>query len=317
MTGGAAPRVLVLGAGSIGARHVRNLVAAGAEVTSTDPDADRARATAAQHTVPFDLDQLPGYDGIVVASPSRLHLDQARAAVATGATVLVEKPLAHQVAGVDDLVAEGGRRLMVGYNLRLHRPIEELVAAVAAGRVGRPVSVHLWFGSWLPDWRPDVDYRATYSARAELGGGVLDDAIHELDLAVWLAGPDLRVVGALVERVGPLEIDVEDTVRALLVDPAGLPVTVELDYLSRRYRRGIEVIGTEATVRLDWSRAVLELETAERVETTPADTPVDRSYEREAQAFLDLIAGTAPAPVDGATGAVSLRLAEAIRVAAR
>ncbi len=96
-----------------------------------------------------------------------------------------------------------------------------------------------------------------------------------------------------------------------------MPVAVELDYLSRRYRRGIEVIGTEATVRLDWSRSVLELETAEGVEATPADTPVDVSYEREARAFLDVVAGMAPAPVDGATGAVSLQLAEAIRAAAR
>ncbi len=317
MNAPAPPRVLVIGAGSIGARHARNLVAAGAEVTSTDPDAARARATEAQHTVPFDPDRLAGYDGIVVASPSRLHLEQATAAIATGAAVLVEKPLSHQLAGVDRLVAEAGPRLMVGYNLRLHQPIEDLVGAVAAGRVGRPVAVRLWFGSWLPDWRPSVDYRTTYSARADLGGGVLDDAIHELDLAVWLCGPDLRVVAAVVDRLGPLEIDVEDTVRALLVDPAGVPVSVELDYLSRRYRRGIEVVGTEATIRLDWSRAVLELETAEGVESSPADVSVDRSYEREAQAFLDLVAGIAAAPVDGATGAVSLRLADDIRLAAR
>jgi predicted dehydrogenase len=316
VTAQAAPRVLVIGAGSIGARHAGNLVAAGAEVTSTDPDADRARATAAQRTVPFDLDQLGGYDGIVVASPSRLHLEQAIEAVATGAAVLVEKPLAHHLQGVDRLVQDAGSRLMVGYNLRLHRPVEELVGAVAAGRVGRPVAVRLWFGSWLPDWRPTIDYRTSYSARADLGGGVLDDAIHELDLAVWLCGSDLRVVAAVVDRLGPLEIDVEDTVRALLVDPTGVPVSIDLDYLSRRYRRGIEVIGTEATIRLDWSRAVLELEAADHLETTAADTPVDESYVREARAFLALVAGTGSAPVDGATGAMSLRLAEEIRAAA-
>ncbi len=182
----ARPEILVLGAGSIGSRHVTNLVGLGARVTCTDPDLDRARSTDAQAAVPFDLDRLAGYDGIVVASPTRLHLEQARAAVAAGAAVLVEKPLAERSDGVDALVAEAGSRLMVGYNLRLHRPIQELVASVESGQIGSPVSVRLWFGSWLPDWRPDVDYRTTYSARADLGGGVLNDAIHELDLAVWL-----------------------------------------------------------------------------------------------------------------------------------
>ena len=60
-------------------------------------------------------------------------------------------------------------------------------SSTAAGSVGSS-SVRLWFGSWLPDWRPAVDYRPTYSARAELGGGVLLDAIHELDMLVWLLG---------------------------------------------------------------------------------------------------------------------------------
>lgn len=263
----------------------------------------------------FDLDRLDGYDGIVVASPTRHHLDQARAAVATGTVVLVEKPLAQSADGIDEVLAAAGPRLMVGYNLRLHRPIEELVEVVQRGRVGQVVAARLWFGSWLPDWRPDVDYRTTYSARADLGGGVLNDAIHELDLAVWLFGPDLAVEAARLDRVGPLEIDVEDTVRALLRTSTGVPVSVELDYLSRRYRRGIEVVGTEATVRLDWARQVLERETADQVTTSPADDPVDRSYVREAEAFLALVAGTAPAPVDGPTGAASLRLADAIRAA--
>ena len=72
-----------------------------------------------------------------------------------------------------------------------------------AERVGQLVGASAWFGSWLPDWRPDVDYRETYSAQRSLGGGVLLDAIHELDLLVWLAGgAQLEVIGAVLERSG-------------------------------------------------------------------------------------------------------------------
>jgi hypothetical protein len=286
-------------------------------VTVTDPDAERATAAQADDVATFDLERLTGFDGVVVASPTRHHLEHASWAVATGAAVLVEKPLADGTVGADELVQAAGDRLMVGYNLRLHEPIERLVAMVRAGRVGAPCGYRFWFGSWLPDWRPDVDYRTTYSARADLGGGVLNDAIHELDLAVWLAGSDLDVVGAVVARLGPLEIDVEDTARALLRTPTGVPVEVSLDYLSRQYRRGIEVVGDEGTLRLDWAREVLEIDGATGREVETADVPVAVSYEREADAFLALVGGETKPPVGAAEALESVRLAEAIRRAAR
>ena len=316
------PRILVLGAGSIGSRHARELHTAGAEIDVADPDRARSEAAAAVaggRAVPFDLDHLGGYDGIVVASPTTFHAQQARAALEAGATVLVEKPLVDggdDLCFLDDLVALGKGRLMVGYNLRLHEPVRRLVDLVHAGRAGRVLSVRLWFGSWLPDWRPSVDYRQTYSARSDLGGGVLSDAIHEIDLLVWLLGiGPFDILGAFVGRVGPLEIDVEDTVKALLRHQSGVVAEVSLDYLSRRYRRGIEVIGDRATVRLDWARAVLEVEDAAGIEVQTADEPVADSYSRQAERFLAFVAGEVDPPVDGETGAASIRLAASIRAA--
>jgi predicted dehydrogenase len=312
-----APLVLVLGAGSAGSRHARLLASAGAEVTVTDPDGDRAAATGLP-TAPFDLDALGTPDGIVVASPSVAHAEQTLAALATGAYVLVEKPLTSSVDDVNGVAAAADGRVMVGYNLRLHAPLERLAQLVADGRAGAVSSFRLWFGSWLPDWRPQVDYRTTYSARAELGGGVLMDAIHELDLLLWLAGDDrFTVLGAVVDRLGPLEIDVEDTVKALLRHADGAVAELSLDYLSRRYRRGVEVVGTDATLRLDWARQVLEVEDADGVASEPATTAVMDSYERQAERFLAFVRdGTAP-PVDAAEGARSVQLAAAIRNAAR
>src|SRR6266513_5623160 len=104
----------------------------------------------------------------------------------------------------------------------------------------------------------------------------------ELDEAVWLWGHDLEVIGAFVDRVGPLEIDVEDTVHAILRTATGVPIDVALDYLSRRYRRGVEVVGAEATIRYDWSTTDLTIESAGGVECCNIDTPIAESYEREA-----------------------------------
>jgi predicted dehydrogenase len=308
--------VLVLGAGSAGTRHATHLHALGAAVTITDPDPAKADASGFP-TRPFSLDHLEAQDGIVVASPTVFHLEQAQAAVATGAYVLVEKPLATTGVELDGLVAEAGDRLMVGYNLRFFEPLARFVRRVQAGDCGTPVAARLWFGSWLPDWRPAVDYRSTYSARAELGGGVLLDAIHEVDMLIWLfRGAEFDVVGSLIGRVGPLDIDVEDTVKALLRHPSGVGIELSLDYLSRRYRRGIEVIGDRATLRLDWARSVMEIEDADGVEVETISTSVAHSYELQAESFLGFVRGQSSPPVDGATGAASVVLADRIRNAA-
>jgi predicted dehydrogenase len=94
-------------------------------------------------------------------------------------------------------------------------------------------------------------------------------------------------------------------------------VDLSLDYLSRRYRRGLEVIGADATVRLDWARALIEIEDASGVECLAADALVSESYERQAQHFLRFVVGEATPPVDASEGARSVRLAAAIRDAAR
>jgi len=312
----APPSVLVLGAGSAGSRHARLLAAAGAAVTVTDPDRSRAEETGLP-IIPFDLDRLGTPAGVVVASPSSTHAEQTMAALATGALVLVEKPLAGTGDDLAALTAAAGDRVMVGYNLRLHAPLERVAALVREEQAGTISSYRLWFGSWLPDWRPGVDYRTTYSAQRALGGGVLLDAIHELDLLVWLAGDDrFSVVGAVVDRVGPLEIDVEDTVQALLRHDGGALADVSLDYLSRRYRRGVEIIGDKATIRLDWARQVIEVEDGQAIRSESATTPVLNSYERQAERFLAFLRGEAEPPVDAAEGARSIHLADAIRRAA-
>ena len=309
-------RVLVLGAGSIGSRHARNLKAAGAEVSITDPDSDRARAVPDTRFVPYDLGMLHGFDGIVVASPTVHHRVQAEAALAADARILVEKPLALPTDTIDTLLAADDR-VMVGYNLRFHEPLVQLMQYVVEGRVGRVCAVRVWFGQWLPDWRPNVDYRSTYSAQAALGGGVLLDAIHELDMLVWVMGDGaFDVLGAFVGRVGPLDIDVEDTVRAVLRHQTGAVAELSLDYLSRRYRRGIEVIGADATARFDWARATIEIESGDSLQSEPAAVPLQHSYEREAVHFLAFVRGEATAPVNASVGAASLELARRVYSAA-
>lgn len=311
------PRVLVMGGGSIGARHAANLQAAGARVEVMDVVPERAAGIVGAHPRPLDLDALDGYDGVVVATPTSLHALHASAALRSGGKVLVEKPLAANPGEAEEVARLGGDRLCVAYNLRFHDPLQRAMRLIHDGAIGQVSAIRLWFGSWLPDWRPAIDYRTSYSAQQALGGGVLLDAIHELDLLLW-AFPEAAFapIAALTARLGPLEIDVEDTVIAVLRSADGtLAANISLDYLARRYRRGLEATGVDATLRLDWARQVLEIEDGTTVDTQPADAPVARSYEQQDQAFIRWIQGGPALPVDGRVGAASVSLAAAIRAA--
>jgi predicted dehydrogenase len=124
----------------------------------------------------------------------------------------------------------------------------------------------------------------------------------------------MTVTSAMMARLGPLEIDVEDTVKAQLMTDSGVPVEVSLDYLSRRYRRGIEVIGTDATLRLDWARRTLEIENAVEVTQEPVEWAIDLSYQREARRLLAFADDALKPPVDAISGARSMALAGAIRL---
>ena len=124
----------------------------------------------------------------------------------------MEKPLSTSAEGAAEVIEAAraaGLVLAVAMNLRFHPGPATVHRIVRSGEIGRPLLAHVSFGSFLPDWRPNVDYRRSYSARADLGGGIALDAIHEVDYATWTLG-EAHEVSAWLGRVSDLEIDVED-----------------------------------------------------------------------------------------------------------
>src|SRR5262249_27512737 len=130
-------------------------------------------------------------------------------------------------------------------NMRFHPAVAALRRALP--RVGRPLFARAQYGNYLPDMRPGTDYRTLYCARAEAGGGVILDAIHEIDYLVWLFGPIGRV-SAEAGRIGNFEIDVEDYAGLHLTHRGGVRSEIHLDYLQRSKRRGCEIVGSEGTL---------------------------------------------------------------------
>jgi predicted dehydrogenase len=310
-------KVAVLGLGSAGARHASNLLELGHEVVGFDPVApphdgrvERAGSLEAA------LDRA---DAVVVASPSSLHAEQALAVLEQGRHVLVEKPLAVNVADAERVVEAAGRAgtvCGVAMNLRFHPALVELRRLLADGALGSVRFVQASFGYDLRLWHPGSDYRTGYSARADLGGGIVLDAIHELDYLLWLFGPVESVV-AEVAHISDLELDVEDVAVAALRFASGAVAAVDLNFFEPAYRRGCILVGSQAVARWDWSRATVTV-SREGEDDGVVDVACDLAdtYRAEIVDFLAAVAGGGEPRATVLDGLAAVRLAQALKSAA-
>jgi predicted dehydrogenase len=242
---------LVVGYGSIGARHAEVLAEIGCSVALVSRRAvaglpafkDLAEALAVRK---------PQY--IVVANETDLHhatLSQL-ADLGYPGTVLIEKPLfSNNVA----IPTHAFRETYVAYNLRFHPIIARLKELLQQERI---ISTHAYVGQYLPDWRPQADYRKTYSASSERGGGVLRDLSHELDYLTWMLG-GWSSVAAVGGHFSSLEITSDDVFSLLMTTPRCPAVSVHLNYLDRVAKRVISINTDRFTVQANLVKGTLTL----------------------------------------------------------
>lgn len=286
----------------------------GATVTAVDPAADRLRAaTDAGAVAAGRLPEEP-FDAIVVATPATDHPRTAEQALERTRTLFVEKPLATTAAAalrLAESAAAAGSTLSVGYNLRSEPALRTVRDTLPSGRIGRVLYARFEFGQHLADWRPGHDYRDTITARSSEGGGILLEASHELDALHWLCGRWSRVRAA-VRRRGDLEIDVEDTVAAVVDTEDGVLVEVHLDMVRRGYARRATFAGTTGTIEWDLDGGATITSSSGR-EVLAQASDRNEMYVAEMRELLDGVRDRRRPRVSGDDAVEALRLAEAIR----
>lgn len=257
-------KFLIAGLGSIGRRHLRNLRALGENdiVLFRSHKATLPDDELAGFPVETDLDvTLNKYkpDAVIVANPTALHLDVAIPAAEAGCHVLLEKPISGSLERVDQLEAtakRSGSRILVGFQFRFHPTLRKAAELIAAGDLGKILTIHTHWGEYMPNWHPWEDYRRTYAAREDLGGGVIRTLTHPLDYVRWLAG-EVTEVRALNGHVSPLEMDTEDVAEIGLRFASGAIGGVHVNYVQRPPVHRLEIVGTKGTLRWDNADGVL------------------------------------------------------------
>jgi predicted dehydrogenase len=257
-------KFLIAGFGSIGRRHLRNLLALGERDIvlyrsnrSTLPDDEIS-----QFPVVTDLRAALDYhpDAVIISNPTALHLDVAIPAAEAGCAILLEKPVSHSLERIDAFqaaVKRGGARVLVGFQFRFHPTLRRAAQLLADGVIGAPVAARVQWGEYLPAWHPWEDYRQGYAARADLGGGVILTLCHPVDYLRMLLGDITGLWAMTPAGTGGLDLPVEDTAEIGLQFACGAVGSVHLDYLQQPATHTLEIIGSAGTLR--WNNADAQL----------------------------------------------------------
>lgn len=254
-------RIAILGCGSIGLRHLRNLLTLGySHIVAYDPSQPARRQANARFGIECYASLNEVWDRApevaIIAAPTNLHTSLALAAARHGCHLFIEKPLSHSTDGVDLLLQEAKDRgliTMVACNMRFHHGPSTLKRMIDRGTVGEVIAARIQTGSYLPDWRPDIDYRTSYSASAKRGGGAVLDCIHEIDMAIWFFGSG-EVVGSAILSAETLGLTVDGLAEILMQHHRGVLSNIHLNFVQRDYCRRYQIIGAEGTLEWDFQQ---------------------------------------------------------------
>jgi predicted dehydrogenase len=320
-------RFLICGLGSMGRRHLRNLVQLGERDIvlfrtghSTLPD-DELSGFPVETDLAAALSRNP--DAVVVANPTALHLDVAIPAAQAGCHLLIEKPVSHNLDRLDELeaaVARGGGRVLVGFQFRFNSGLRKAKRWLEENAIGRPLSVRAHWGEYLPGWHPWEDFHQSYSARPDLGGGVVLTLCHPFDYLRWLLG-EVSALWAMTGTLGNLGLEVEDTAEVGLHFAAGCQGSVHLDYLQRPPEHHLEVVGEEGTIRWNDGDGAVQVfrSSGQAWEAFPAPAGFERNtmFLEEMGHFLAVMRGEEDPLCPLADGVWALRLALGALTSAR
>lgn len=320
-------RVLIVGLGSIGRRHLRL-------ARELLPDADiqvlRHQACA---SVPefangclFSIEQAIAFTPqlAVIANPATHHMQVALPLARAGVHLLIEKPISASPDDVPKLLEisrSQGAIVATGYNLRFLLSLQRFRERLHEGLIGRVLSVRCEIGQYLPSWRPHTDYRQGVSAQRVLGGGALLELSHEIDYVRWIFG-EIEWVKATLSRQSDLAIDVEDTAHLIFgfapTDNTALVASINLDFIRRDTTRLCTSIGESGSLRWNGLTGVVEhYEAGAKAWQVLFNYPHQRddSYLAEWRHFLSCINERTLPLVTGEDGLTVLQVIAAARLA--
>lgn len=251
-------KFLIVGCGSIGKRHISNLkqISPNSKIDVYDLQSKLLNKVCKELQVNVAMEKNLNsmkYDCVFICTPPSSHILIAKKVINVGSNVFIEKPVSSnskETVSFLSYVKKKNILAFVGYNLRFHKSIDIIKKLIDSNKFGNPIHVSSYFGSFLPDWRLDQDYSKNYTARSDLGGGIIHDGSHELDYLRYFFG-NPKFIQSNYKKTKFLKSDTEAISDIILEFPNDLLGTIHLDYLRRQYKRTLEILFETGII--EWS----------------------------------------------------------------
>jgi predicted dehydrogenase len=276
-------KFLVCGVGSVGERHIRNLLELGYKdillYRRSDLPLRTIKDTFATYTS-IDKALLEKPDVALITNPTSLHMPVALRCAEAGCHLFMEKPISNNLEGTSKLksiVNEKNLTVFVGFQFRFHPGIIKIKQLLNERTIGDVVCVHAHWGEYLPDWHPWEDYQNSYSAREDLGGGVILTLCHPIDYVQWLFG-EITSVSAIAGSLSGLSVSVEDVADVLLQFKSNIIGYIHLDYVQRPKSHWLQITGCKGRIKWDNDDGIVRLYKADS--ECREDFPLPDGFER-------------------------------------
>lgn len=231
---------MFFGLGSIGLRHLQVLN----EIGKFDIAAYRTKKgmkkipAGTENKIKYFNNEIDAFawnpNFMIISNPTNLHLEYIIKSIDHKIDTLIEKPVANdfnKVKEVKDRIKKRNNKIYIGYNLRFHPIVTKIKEIIDSGKFGKVLKAELYVGEYLPFWHPYEDYRKSYAAKKELGGGALRTLSHEIDLGQYWFG-EYKKIFAKVLKISDLDINVDDSTDIFAEMKNRIILKISMDYLN-------------------------------------------------------------------------------------
>tara|TARA_B110001454_G_scaffold196684_1_gene199712 strand:+ start:5569 stop:6570 length:1002 start_codon:yes stop_codon:yes gene_type:complete len=244
-------KIIVVGYGSAGKRHVENLSKIPhikIIILTKHEIKNKSSKIITVNSISKCIKEKP--DAVIISNETSNHVSYAIKFADAGLNLFIEKPLSNSfkdIKKIEKIIKEKNLITQMGCQLRFHKCIKEIKSLIIKKRIGKIISAKVECGSYLPDWHSNENYKKGYAARDDLGGGVLLTCIHEIDYLYWFFG-DVEEVISITGQYSNLKISADDLSVGILKFKNNIIAEFHLDYFQKSEFRSCKIIGTKGTI---------------------------------------------------------------------
>ncbi len=257
---------LIVGCGSIGQRHIDNLISLGQKnIKIYDTDCVLAKKISKKfNVIRLETLEFKNVNCTLICTPPNTHVNIAKKALSESSHVFIEKPLDNSLRGINNILKIAKKKslnIFVGYVFRFDHGLQKIEKLLEQNIIGKIVSFDAYEGWYLPNWRSWQDHTKSYTGSKKLGGGIILDGSHELNYTLWLIG-EIKQVFSYFNSVPSLKVKAEGIAEILLISKSNSIGRIHLDFINPKYNRHFEILGEKGSIRWNFTTKKIEIQKA-------------------------------------------------------